>query len=562
MPPAERALRAQSSAPAALAATRASESRTRWRRARRAASRASSDVHPRRARATRRDRVAARRSASTRTGRAASSPATCSTRSRSTTKATDRRRHGDRGHAVRTRSACMMAERTRHDLLVRGLRPGHVDDPRLARWCAAGRGRWSRTSAIAPYASQGTLRVPVRRSGGEPARPRRHRAGRARRPARVPLRGPAPGRRLARRAHRWRRWPSSPSSSSTSRSTACRRDDPAVPRPDRPARGGRHRRIDRVGDRRLAGRGRCGRSVFSGVDRLGGGLVTGVAQALLIALARRRPARDRPDAPPDRGCPDVDRSSGPSTRSLPPPDRARLRARAPARRRRGCPTSSSASSRCPAPPVELPDRREGAGDRGSWPRRARCGSRRAPAASSRPAAAFVVAPGYVVTNAHVVAGGSDDPRDRRRPATSTRRRSCSIRSSMSRCCTCPTCAPALRFAGHGPEARDAGAVLGYPGGGPLRIVPRRWRTPTRPRPRHLRTSTCRRDILELRAEIERGDSGGPLVLRDGTVGGLVFAEARTDHEVGYALARPRSPCGSAPRSGRTEPVETGDCLRP
>ena len=36
----------------------------------------------------------------------------------------------------------------------------------------------------------------------------------------------------------------------------------------------------------------------------------------------------------------------------------------------------------------------------------------------------------------------------------------------------------------------------------------------------------RREILELRAAIERGDSGGPLILADGTVGGVVFAEAR------------------------------------
>ena len=45
----------------------------------------------------------------------------------------------------------------------------------------------------------------------------------------------------------------------------------------------------------------------------------------------------------------------------------------------------------------------------------------------------------------------------------------------------------------------------------------------------------RRDILELRAEVEPGDSGGPLVLENGTIGGLVFAESRADESVGYAL---------------------------
>ena len=42
-------------------------------------------------------------------------------------------------------------------------------------------------------------------------------------------------------------------------------------------------------------------------------------------------------------------------------------------------------------------------------------------------------------------------------------------------------------------------------------------------------------MLELRAAIEPGASGGPLVLPNGTVGGVVFAESRTDETVGYAL---------------------------
>lgn len=70
-----------------------------------------------------------------------------------------------------------------------------------------------------------------------------------------------------------------------------------------------------------------------------------------------------------------------------------------------------------------------------------------------------------------------------------------------------------------------------------------------------------RDILELRAPIERGDSGGPLVLRDGTVGGLVFAEARTDPDVGYALSPTSVAVRIAPALGRTSAVSTGSCLR-
>jgi hypothetical protein len=70
----------------------------------------------------------------------------------------------------------------------------------------------------------------------------------------------------------------------------------------------------------------------------------------------------------------------------------------------------------------------------------------------------------------------------------------------------------------------------------------------------------RRQILELRAQIERGDSGGPFVLRDGTIGGLVFAEARTDPDVGYALSPTAVATRIAPGVGRTGFVATGECL--
>ena len=71
----------------------------------------------------------------------------------------------------------------------------------------------------------------------------------------------------------------------------------------------------------------------------------------------------------------------------------------------------------------------------------------------------------------------------------------------------------------------------------------------------------RRDILELHARIDRGDSGGPFVLGDGTIGGLIFAEARTDDEVGYALAPTAVAARIAPALGRSGAVDTGDCLR-
>ena len=69
-----------------------------------------------------------------------------------------------------------------------------------------------------------------------------------------------------------------------------------------------------------------------------------------------------------------------------------------------------------------------------------------------------------------------------------------------------------------------------------------------------------RRILELRAIVDQGDSGGPLILEDGTVGGVVFAEARTDESVGYALSATAVATAIQPSIGRTSPVDTGACI--
>ena len=121
----------------------------------------------------------------------------------------------------------------------------------------------------------------------------------------------------------------------------------------------------------------------------------------------------------------------------------------------------------------------------------------------------------------------------------------------------------LGFAASDPTRGTVGAALGYPGGGSLTIVPA---AVTGSYPATgldiYDEATVRRQILELRAEIERGDSGGPFVLRDGTIGGLVFAEARTDPDVGYALSPTAVAARIEPAIGRTAVVDTGECLNP
>ncbi|HEY7701123.1 MAG TPA: MarP family serine protease [Candidatus Limnocylindrales bacterium] len=176
----------------------------------------------------------------------------------------------------------------------------------------------------------------------------------------------------------------------------------------------------------------------------------------------------------------------------------------------------------------------------------------------------VVRDGYVVTNAHVVAGSRDGAVDvstvggERAPATVVL---FDPSLDVALLWAPQLRARPLRFATADPDRGTVGAALGYPGGGSLTIVPAAVTGSYRATGRDIYgQARVDRDILELRAQIDRGDSGGPFVTGDGTIGGLVFAEARTDPEVGYALTPTSVAIRIAPAFGRTTAVATGDCL--
>jgi S1-C subfamily serine protease len=175
---------------------------------------------------------------------------------------------------------------------------------------------------------------------------------------------------------------------------------------------------------------------------------------------------------------------------------------------------------------------------------------------------IVVADDYVVTNAHVVAGAS------------------AIRVALGDQILDGTAVlfdpaldlavlhvkgldgKALRFAASDPERGAAGAAIGYAGGGPMVILPAGVSGSYQATGRDIYdTARVTRRILELRAQVEPGDSGGPLVLEDGTVGGLVFAESKTDPNVGYALTPTVVAATVAPALSRTGAVDLGVCIR-
>jgi S1-C subfamily serine protease len=176
----------------------------------------------------------------------------------------------------------------------------------------------------------------------------------------------------------------------------------------------------------------------------------------------------------------------------------------------------------------------------------------------------VVSNGYVVTNAHVVAGARDGAVavDTVNGAADARVVLFDPSLDVALLWAPDLQARALRFAPSDPDRGAVGAALGYPGGGALTVVAAAVTGSYRATGRDIYDEArVDRDILELRAQIDRGDSGGPFVLQDGSIGGLVFAEARSDPEVGYALTPTSVAVRIAPAIGRHEAVSTGDCLR-
>lgn len=180
----------------------------------------------------------------------------------------------------------------------------------------------------------------------------------------------------------------------------------------------------------------------------------------------------------------------------------------------------------------------------------------------------VVAPGIVVTNAHVVAGDAD-PRvidaDGSHAATPI-----GFDPSLDvAVLAVPGLGdPALPLA-VGTAARGTGSVaLGYPGDGPLTAVPAAVDGEFPATGLDIYgTGVVTRAVYQLHAMIRPGNSGGPLVAEVGAPGerrpaviGLVFARSTTDQEVGYALAI--GPVATVARAAqaRALAVGTGACI--
>lgn len=170
----------------------------------------------------------------------------------------------------------------------------------------------------------------------------------------------------------------------------------------------------------------------------------------------------------------------------------------------------------------------------------------------------MIAPDRVMTNAHVV-GGVDEPTVRAPGVGSSTGRVVYVdeRNDLAVIATDGLDVPALPVSER-VRRGDRGVVAGYPGGGPLTLVPAEVVSQRRTVVTN-GDGASTRAVLTLAADVERGNSGGPVLDRSGQVAGIVFGKSSGVEDVGFAA--PLSVVGPlVDRSaGLTDRVDTGRC---
>lgn len=180
---------------------------------------------------------------------------------------------------------------------------------------------------------------------------------------------------------------------------------------------------------------------------------------------------------------------------------------------------------------------------------------------------WVASPDYIVTNAHVVAGGHSGVRiqdvDGTRPGSVVL-----FDPRIDIAVIHVTGAPALAgkplsLATEVQDRGTPGATLGFPGNAGGNLVTKaaavqQYFPNAVGRDIYGRAQVSRK-IYDLRTVIRQGDSGGPFVLPDGRVAGVDFAASTTERDTGYALTAEQVQPDVQRGLGRTAEVTTGSC---
>ncbi len=174
---------------------------------------------------------------------------------------------------------------------------------------------------------------------------------------------------------------------------------------------------------------------------------------------------------------------------------------------------------------------------------------------------FVVAPGIVVTNAHVVAGIAHPMVEAGSQTLDTTVIYFDPSYDLAVLRVSGLGEPALAL---DPESSSRGvqaAVLGYPGGGPFQVAPAGVMATFEAEGRDIYGQGLTvRNVYEIQAKVRPGNSGGPLVQLDGQVIGVVFSRSTTNGDIGYALTSPGVLARVRQAESSSRVVGTGACV--
>ncbi len=175
---------------------------------------------------------------------------------------------------------------------------------------------------------------------------------------------------------------------------------------------------------------------------------------------------------------------------------------------------------------------------------------------------FVVSPGRVVTNAHVVAGVSQPvvevPDGGALPGRvvyfDSQRDIAVLAVDGLQSSPLPLSAD---LAGGSPAA-----FAGYPHGGPFQSKPATVQgISTILVPDIYGNNPSPAQVYRLAGDVQPGNSGGPLLTMQGQVAGLIFAKTTTDAALGFALTMEDLEPVAAQAPGLSSPVSAGQCTR-
>ncbi len=175
---------------------------------------------------------------------------------------------------------------------------------------------------------------------------------------------------------------------------------------------------------------------------------------------------------------------------------------------------------------------------------------------------FVIAPGRVLTNAHVVSGvHSPVVLDSDGAAHIGTIVYFDARSDLAVISAPSLKAATLPVAGS-VSAGDTGVVDGYPFGGPFQTTGAKVEAVTVAAIANIGVSgDSDRHIAALAADIEQGNSGGPLLSPKGAVLGIVFAKSATEQDVGYAMTPAQFDGVVAKAPSLKSAVSSGACTK-